>query len=726
MRKIESSDFEAANIEYIEFWMMDPFAEEEYSASHGDLYINLGEISEDILRDGRKSYENGLPTSDVVQDVDQTIWGRVPKLQALVESFSNEAGSRQYQDVGYDGLSSKDEKDFHLDDYLKEMLNKFQGNQIYKDAENDPSTDDYHYYRGSDYDGEAEYSSLTERYKNFNNPEGNSPTDDQNKESYPTSATTIPNVEDINRDNTLSESERYFQYRIKIDSNDLKIGKNYVTDIRTASTGKLPNGDNRQVKWYQFKIPVKNPDKIVGNISDFRSIRFMRLFLRDWNAPVVLRFATFELVRGEWRTYDNSLLSKGEIITGDNGSETKFNVSTVNYEENGSRDPIPYNLPPGIEREVQFGTTNYVAQNEQSLSLTVENLQDGDARGVYKTTDFDFRQYKKLKMYIHAEAVNEINDPKYGSAGQAYDTNTMRVFIRVGSDFTQNYYEYEMPVEFTPWGTGDSEGERDIIWPTANNMEINLDELVKVKHHRNILMRDPNSEIRLDKPYEEKIGKSTVTVLGSPNIGDVMGILIGVRNPKKIGNTLDDSGDPISVAVWVNELRVTDFNDKPGWAATGRMEATLADLGKVAVAASHSSAGFGSIEQKISDLPLEATTDILVSTDIDWGKFFGKKAGVRIPMHYDYNSTRVTPEYNPLDPDIKLKDELNSYENKINRDSVKTLTEDYTVRQNLNFMNVRKDRTDSKKKPRVYDVENFDVTFAYSKEEHTNIDFEVD
>jgi len=224
----------------------------------------------------------------VVKDVDETIWGRVPNLQALVESFSNEGGSRLYQDVGYDGLSSDDEVGKHEDDYLKEMLDRFQGGPPYQEALTDPSSDDYHYYRGSDYDQEAKYESVTERYKKFNNTEGNSPTDELNQESYPTAGTTIPNVEDINRDNTLSESERYFQYRVKLDTASLKIGQNYVTDIRKANTGKLQNGDNREVKWYQFKIPVKNPEKIVGNISDFRSIRFMRMFLRDWNAPVVL------------------------------------------------------------------------------------------------------------------------------------------------------------------------------------------------------------------------------------------------------------------------------------------------------------------------------------------------------------------------------------------------------------------------------------------------------
>ena len=83
MRKVETSDFESSNIEYIEFWMMDPFADDTLSNNKGELYIDLGDVSEDILRDGRKSYENGLPTSATLENVDTTQWGRVPNLQAL-------------------------------------------------------------------------------------------------------------------------------------------------------------------------------------------------------------------------------------------------------------------------------------------------------------------------------------------------------------------------------------------------------------------------------------------------------------------------------------------------------------------------------------------------------------------------------------------------------------------------------------------------------------------
>ena len=713
MREIETSDFEASNIEYIEFWMMDPFTDDPNNK--GNLYINLGEISEDILKDGRKSYENGLPTSSLVENVDTTIWGRIPSLQALVESFSSVGGSRAFQDVGYEGLSTEDERSWYNSTYLDVIRSKYGAtSNAFIEANTDPSNDNYHYFRGSDYDTEAKYSSVTERYKKFNNTEGNSPTDAQNVEAYPTAATNMPNVEDINRDNTLSESERYFQYKVELDPTKMEVGQNFITDVFEAQDVKLANGDVTSVHWYQFKIPVRNPDAVIGNIGDFRSIRFMRLFMRDFERPIVTRFATFELVRGEWRRYDHPLLEPGDYPTGDYGNETNFTVATVNIEENGKREPVPYVIPPGIERESNFGTTTYVLQNEQSIELNVSNLFDGDARGVFKTTDFDFRQYKKLKMFVHAEKLVEDEELEYGD---------IKAFIRIGADFTHNYYEYEVPLEFTKWGTIAT--AVDSIWPEVNNFDIDLQELVHVKQNRNIALRDPNTDLRLDKPYTEYIGNNKVTVLGSPNISDVKGILIGVRNPKQQSG-FDDDGSSRSAIIWVDELRLTDFNDHPGWAATGRVEANLADLGRVTVSGSHSSAGFASLEKKISQIPLEYVTNFMVSTDVEFGKFFGEKAGVRIPVHYDYAITRITPEYNPLDPDVLLEEDLDTYVEKHKRDSVRDLVIDNTVRQNINLMNVRKDRVGSAKKQRIYDVENFDASFAYSQFYHRDIDFEYD
>ncbi len=718
MRKIETTDFEATNVEYIEFWMMDPFIGTDGQNgnplhSGGQLYFNLGDISEDILRDGRKSFENGLPTTAVPTNIDTTIWGRVPKLQALVNSFDNNPLSRQYQDVGYDGLNTSDEVSFFDTTYIQKILT-FLGStsQAYINAQSDPSGDNYHYFRGSDFDQNALFSSVAERYKKYNGPDGNSPTSDQSTESYPTNATTMPNVEDINIDNTLSESENYYQYLIDLKPGKMEVGQNFITDVNFAQGVRLPNGNTTNVKWYQFKIPVRTPDKTIGKIQNFQSIRFMRMFLKGFSQPIVCRFATLELVRGEWRKYNNQLLTPGDYITGDQ-SGTTFNVSAVNIEENGKKTPVPYVIPPGIEREQDQSTTNLQKLNEQSLSMKVIDLEDGDARAIYKTTDFDFRQFKYLKMYVHAEKAKAEEELNYG------DLNT---FIRIGSDFTQNYYEIEMPLTYTPWGT--SSLDPSAIWPDANEMILDLEKLVAVKEHRNALIRAGNTNI--GSYYVETEGKYRYTIVGSPSISNVNTLMLGIRNPKK--RNLSDLDDmlPKSAEVWVNELRLTDFNDRTGWAATSRIRANLADLGDVAVSGTYSTAGFGSIEKKINETQKENITSYDIATNLELGKFFPEKIGLKIPMHYDYSKSISNPEYNPLDPDVKLANDLETYKTEEQKDSVRQLVQDYTTRKNLNFMNVRKERTGSSTKNRFYDVEDFDVSYSYAEIYKRNIDIEYD
>lgn len=713
MRKIESTDFEATNVEYIEFWMMDPFTNGQMTG--GELYFNLGDISEDVLRDSRKSYENGLPTSEVVDNVDTTIWGRVPTLQALVDNFSSEAGSRQYQDVGFDGLRDQDELTFYNQDYLQKLEQLYGPNsQAYLNAILDPANDNYHYFRGSDYDSDPLYSSVLERYKKFNGNEGNSPTDDQNPEAYPTSATSLPDVEDINRDNTLSETERYFQYRVELNPNNMQVGQNFITDVYDAKGIQLPNGQVGEVKWYQFKIPVRDPSKIIGGIQDFQSIRFMRMFMKGFQEPTVLRFATLELVRGEWRRYRYDLLSPGEYIPNDIQSETSFDILSVNIEENGRRTPVPYVIPPGIEREINLGTTNLQQLNEQSMVLRVCNLIDGDARGAYKTTDFDLRQYGNLEMFVHAEKLLEDQDLNEGD---------LTVFIRLGSDLTENYYEYEIPLSFTPWGTSSSDPEA--IWPEDNRFNIDLERLVSFKLQRNIEMRTPGSGVTFTMPYYAYDGPNKVTILGSPSISEVRAIMIGVRNPKKTSATSNDDGLSKCAEIWVNELRLTDFNNQGGLAATARIKTDLADLGNVSLSGLYSTPGYGSIEKKTTERSQEFIRNFDFSTNLEFGKFFPEKWGIRLPMHFDYSESRLTPKYNQLDPDIILKDDLATY-NPVDRDSIKKLNEDFVMRKNINFVNVRKDRVGASTKSRFYDIENWDFTFAYSEMYARNVDIEYD
>jgi cell surface protein SprA len=713
MRAMDATDFDAANIQYIEFWMMDPFTSD--STISGDLYFNLGDISEDILRDGQKANEAGLPISNLVTNVDTTIWGRVPTVQVLVNAFDNTPGSRQYQDVGYDGLNDADERTFFDTTYLKKIASLYGVNsQAYQLALKDPSSDDFHYFRGTDYDNDPLYSSILERYKNYCGVEGNSPASDNSPEKYPTMSTTLPNVEDINNDNTLSENEGYYQYVVHLNSGKMKVGQNYITDMYHATDIPLANGSKGDVRWYQFKIPIRTPDKTIGNIQGFTSIRFMRVFLKGFNKDIVCRFATFGLSRGNWLTYQYDLLQPGEYIPNNDQNKTTFDVSTVSIEENGSKQPIPYVMPPGITRETNWGSTNQQQLNEQSMDLKVGNLVDGDSRAVFKTCQFDFRQFKRLQMFVHAEQSVHNQNVKNGD---------LTIFMRVGSDLTLNYYEYEIPLTFTAWYT--SANNPGAIWPDANAFDIDLDELVQVKEDRNVAMRATGSTITTSTPFVENDGKNRITVVGSPSISDVESIMIGIRNPKKTSQSTDDDGQAKSAEIWVDELRLTDFNKTGGWAATARIAADLADLGRVQLTGSYTSSGFGSIEDKQTQRTLEATTGFGFTTDLELGKFFPEKSGIRIPMHFDYSLTESSPKYDPLNPDVLFKDVLNSYATKKQKDSIRALSEEYTQRKNFNLMNIRKDRKKDKK-PKIYDLENFNISYAYSELFQRNPDIAYD
>ena len=713
MRKFDNTDFESSNYEYIEFWMMDPFIDNP-NHTGGKLYFNLGDISEDILRDGVKFFENGLPADGSDENVEFTAWGRVPTTQLIVNAFDQTESARQYQDVGFDGLQDSREREYFDENYLHLLSNQFgTGSQAYQKAYEDPSGDNYHYFRGTDYDNED--LKVVQRYKYFNNADGNSPSDSQSPESYPTSATQIPNLEDMNNDNTLSEDEKYYQYVIDLSPQHMVVGENYINDVYEAVPDILPDGTRPTTRWYQFRIPIHNPDKVVNGMSGYNSIRFMRVFMRDFEEPVICRFATFELVRGDWRTYNLSLQEEGDYLPTQGDGEGSFYVGTVSYEENANRTPIPYVLPPGIERERLNGLTLYEI-NEQALSMKAVDLPDGDARAVYKSTSYDLRQFNNLRMFIHAEDVYSSGDLKKGD---------VTCFIRLGSDYTENYYEYEMPVDITPWSVGK---DTNAIWPEANRMFIYLDSLVALKQRRNVEVRH-GTWAGNHVPYVKELENGNrMTVVGVPNLGDVTTIMIGIRNPKK--KSLHDNDDmlPKSVEMWINELRLCGFDDKQGFAATMRARLNLADVGDLSVSGTYSTPGFGSIEQSVTERSMETKYNLDIATNIDGGKIlFPEKWRIKIPLHYDYSLGVSQPEYNPLNPDVKMKDDLATYETAAERDSIRRLTNVFTQRQNVNLMNVRKERNleGGKLKMRPWDIENLDLSYSYSELVQRDEDLEL-
>lgn len=700
-RALTVSDFESLNVEFVEFWLMDPYAEDEANgvtrqAQNPSLYINLGDINEDILKDGRRSFEQGLPKSPEIINVDTTRWGRVSTLQTITNSFDNgDPASRQYQDAGLDGMGDGDERDF-----FSELFANIPSvpEEVRARIMDDPSGDNFRYFRGDDLDNSPVTSdNVLERYKYYSGLQNNSPINSSNVAFTPQS-TSMPDSEDANGDYTLNQSENYFQYQIDLSKENLEYNrKNIVDEITVNMT--MPNGASKSIKWYQFKIPVRNPDEVVGEISDYRSIRFMRMFLTGFDENIVLRFAKLGLVRSEWRRYEYVLEENGESLNPNiNLDETAFEVFAVNIEENSSRTPVNYLLPPDVDRELINGGTQTSQMNEQSLSMRVVDLPDGYAKAVYKNIDMDMRRYGKIKMYVHAEALEDL--------GSLTDED-VTVFMRIGTDFKENYYEYEVPLSVTPpdrypdntWG-------RQQIWPTNNNVDIELQAFVDAKNNRNIAMTESGSSITYQTEYISQQGNNRVKVCGNPSLSEVKSIMIGIRNPR-------NDNVAKSVEVWINELALTNFAEEGGWAATARLTAQLADFANVTIAGNTSSNGFGSIDQRLNERQKENVKQYDISTNVELGKFFPNNANVRLPMYFGYSEEFITPEFNPLDQDVLFETSLdNPNLSNTEKDYIRNISQEYTRRKSLNFTNIKVGKPAAQ--PKFYSVSNWTAGYSFT------------
>jgi len=685
MRNIDQTDFETGNIEYIEFWMMDPFIDRvRYPHSGGKLYFNLGNISEDIVRDGKRLYENGLPTPTIPSPVDNTtVWGKVPSNPLQVtNAFSNEPTDRVFQDVGYDGLQDEEEKT-KFANYLTALQTNFgTGSPLFQSANADPSADNFKPYRDGSFDG-ANPAGILQRYKNINNPHGNSPIAENNTQ-FVNAFTQYPDAEELNRDNTMNEVEEYFQYEVDIQPNMGPGINQYITDVRTP-TVTLANGQQRTEKWYLFRIPIDQFTTKVGNIPDFKSIRFIRMFATGFEDSVVMRFGKLELVRNQWRKFRSKIDQTGQFVNLPIPDPTTVNVLAVNIEENDQRDPIPYRIPPGIERQQQLSNNNVALfLNEQSLSMQVCGLPKNEARGIFKTLNLDIRQYGKMSMFIHAESV---------PTSAPVEDGDLSAVIRIGNDFSGNYYEVKIPLKVTQPGATDSA----LIWPRQNYLDFSLKDLTDMKQRRDKQGLPPGTY------YQETLpnGRS-YAMIGNPNLGEVRGMLMGVENINQ---------ESICTEIWFNELRLSQLDEKGGWAALARADFRLADLGTITLAGTARSRGFGTLEQRVNERSREDVYTFDVSGTIEAGKLLPKKLGLQIPVYAGFSQISSTPRYDPYALDIELKEKLQDYSGK-EKDSIRSTAQDKTTIKTFNLTNVRKLKTDGKR-PKIWSLSNFDFNYSY-------------
>ncbi|MBB1193610.1 cell surface protein SprA [Flavobacterium sp. SOK18b] len=689
MRSLNSTNFEQGNVEYIQFWVLDPYVGNGPApqSNIGKIYFNLGEISEDILKDGRKQYENGLGPDQIVVNP-RPLWGDVPASQSLIYAFDTNVNNRQNQDIGLDGLSNSNEGSVYTN-FASEL---------------DPAADDYAFYLNAN-------GSIIDRYKNYNGVENNSPVDINTANR---GSSTVPDVEDINRDNTMNTINAYYEYSVDMRPG-MDIGQNYITDIRNTQV-TLPNGSTTEARWLQFKIPVSQPENVIGSISDFRSIRFMRMFMTGFNDEVTVRFGALDLVRGEWRRYTNAL-DFNDTNPDDDG--TNLDVLAVNIQENNERCPVNYVTPPAVQREQLFNNNTVINQNEQSLALRAsgDGLEPQDSRAVFKNVSIDMRQFNKLKMFLHAESLpNEI----------ALSDNQMVGFIRFGNDFNQNFYQIEIPLKVTlPSGGNTSDCgplSPELVWPSENEIDLPLELLTRMKIlamkvNPNTLPLDgiyyPDTDASLpdgDKSTTLKLG-----IKGNPNFGLVRTLMVGIKN--------NDPLNDIKGEVWFNELRLADMDNKGGMAAVLNIDTNLADFATVSASGRKTTIGFGSLEQGPNERSREDTQQYNIVTNVNLGKLLPQKWGVNLPFNYSVGEETITPEYDPFNQDIKLKQLLENTTNQKEKDNIANRAIDYTKRTSINFIGVKKERQPEQKQ-RVYDPENF--TFSQSFNQVERHDFEIE
>lgn len=708
-----SNDFEAQNVEFIEFWMLNPYMATEQNqgvvSKEGEMIIDLGTISEDVLRDSRQFFESGLPTPDIATVTVPTRWGRVPALQPIVSAFDNSPDNRTGQDVGLDGFDDEGERE-----HFKSWLDVIEASSLSSDAKAkmrlDPSGDDFVHYRDGRFNGTGTQPNpgVQERYRLFNGPQGNTPTATGGgfNNDFVTSATNLPDAEDLNRDNTLNENESYFRYRIPLDK---KLSGNQPSEINTDPSSSIADLITDTVKvgdfiWYRFKVPLDwSKRQAINGIQDFRSIRFIRMIWRGFDQQTTFRYATLEMGRNQWRRYTQVLNGNGCTDRTVPSPIVNFDVNNVNIEENAVRAPFNYTIPNGIQRENSVGAFPDILQNEQSLSMSVCDLPYCEGRSIFKTLNMDLRQFERVKMFAHAEQLSDIK----------FDSTQLKIFIRLGSDFINNYYEYEIPLvnsdENITKGLQSNDDEyKDEVW--KNVFDFKLQDLIDLKRERNS-KGFPVGALYAVNDTEKGKEKNVIKVIGNPNIGYVRGVMIGVMN-------LDTANTSVQhcFETWVNELRLTGLNNRGGYAGTARVDIKLADLGNISAAGTFTTKGWGGIDQKVLARQLEDVTQFDVSTSLALDRFFPEKWGLRLPFYAQYSNLTRRPEFDPYDLDVKLSDKLRDAPQE-NRDSIRANALDITTTRGFNFTNVRKERKGKPRKvPMPWNIENFSATYAYNEQ----------
>ncbi len=654
-------DLTKNNVEFLEFWVQPllpggrrPTAE-DLQDYDGKIYVDIGVVSEDVVPNRINNNEDGLVQRPESIRRDQPGRSYVPGVSPNNDGqFSTE--TQHLEDVGLDGApntnAGADEieeldginEQVLFSDFINYIRNAYgEDSRMYQRVQSDPSNDDYFYFG----QGELDTLKLHERFhRMYGYHDGNTP---RNQDSEKRAVTNRPDAEGLITPSIVETNNSYYEYEMSFNAaeiNDKDIDQlKYVVD-------KIGEGKSQSDRWYQVRIPLQDFVRRIGNIDNFQNISHIRIWMSGYEKPLTLRFATMELVGSQWKEANN--------VNEQQNSSADFRVSQINVEENGSRTPIPYRQPNGAIRAVERGQQQQTLANEQSIVLKTENLGPQEMQMVKKMYPggMNLLNYGHLRMFVHGEGYENRED--------------LELVMRIGTDLVNNYYEYRQPVTpsdstypFTrgiPNQDNVYETEANEVWLTEQNgMNIVLSRFNELKQLRDRQGVDPTERFPTNKNQvqgllSEAPEGATIAIKGNPSLDRVTEIGMGMRNPYDPSASNPDGNMSTNGEFWLNELRVSGFDNRNGWATSASSELQLADFATINAVLNRETDGFGGLNSTLGDRRMSDLTSYDLSTSINLHKFIPERYGWNIPVSLEMRRSITTPRFLPNQGDIRLSE----------------------------------------------------------------------
>ena len=696
------TDFSLQNVEFVEF-IFRPFPEGSDAGSDAKLYLNLGTISEDIIPNGRRNSEDGLSSSFNPENVDA--WSRSPSAQTngALDVFGNRT-----EDLGLDGLASYDEDAYEpgatesvqfqafldaLDTVDRTGLSAEQN--AYLDAEiararRDPSGDDYHYYNNDVFflDGtvfpEALYpegATVQQRFSRYYAGAELNGFQSQNELAQNVTErrgiTRTPEDEDLNFNQTVDSVNEYYEYEIPLSTSVLQQQADetatrdfVVSEITDDATGEGTG-------WYKVRIPVRLADdppadrddvREVGDIDGFNLIESIRMWTTGHSEPITVRFATLELVGSQWR--ETPEIATEQLLDADSTNtvvegDATLRVASINDEENAN-----YESPLGaILSRTRSASGTQSRSREQSLVLSADDLGGQpsgtvEQRAVAKAfRGLNLLKYRRLRMYTHVHGTVSEDGAVRSQDGPGNDPldENLRYFVRLGASETESYYEYEQRLvadDIPDAGTGPQQ-----IWREGNEMNLVLSALNRLKVARDeegVSTTDVYARLgsELSDAYADRDPAQvpTLKIRGTPSLKAINTIVVGVRH---VGETTETIAN---TELWVNELRVTGYNEDTGWAVLGNANVEFADVATVNGSFRRQTDGFGSLSSTLNDRQFNDTREWDLQTRFSVDKLLPERQGWRIPVSATLKERRTNPRFDPVRGDVRVSEIVDQIE----------------------------------------------------------------